>query len=51
VEFAKFAVDKKAVWERKAIEFPPLTGQNLYVKTWFELGKGTRNYPGLGFRL
>jgi hypothetical protein len=40
----------KALWERKAKKFPPLTGQNLYIKQWFELGKKTGNYPGLGYR-
>ena len=40
----------KGVWNEKAKEFPPLTGQNLYVKQWFELGKKTGTYPGLGFR-
>ncbi|MCX7919090.1 MAG: hypothetical protein N3A72_05670 [bacterium] len=41
----------KAIWNQKAKKFPPLTGQNLYVKKWFELGKSTGTYPGLGFRL
>lgn len=40
----------KAIWNEKAKKSPPLTGQNLYVKQWFELGRRTGNYPVIGFR-
>jgi hypothetical protein len=39
----------KSSWELAAEKVPPFTGQNLYVKRWFEVGKETGEYPSLGF--
>ena len=40
----------KALWNRIAKKEPPYSGQNLYIKRWFAIGKETGTYPGLGFR-
>jgi hypothetical protein len=40
----------KSSWELAAKQVPPYSGQNLYVKRWFEVGKETGEYPGVGFK-
>jgi hypothetical protein len=39
----------KSVWNQDSKTIPGATGQTLYIKAWFKIGKDTGGYPGLGF--
>lgn len=40
----------KSEWELAAEKVPVYSGQTLYIKRWFKVGKETGTYPGIGFQ-
>ena len=37
------------LWNERAKKINFYSGQTLYIRTWFEIGRKTGSYPGLGF--